>query len=289
MKWILKMPPIPENKNLDEIRVVNSEEEKTMSSNFQKLANALQVSVNGLQKQIFRNKATFSLHDKKISEVGFSNLFNGLSLQMAQPFLVTYPCLQVRKIMRDSGSPNYAVNFATAFCDTLIGTPLEATSLMKTLKLVGINLQLKDLALSSARSFAPFMVRNTLSWTVVNDSRPIEDKALTSVGAAVVSTPFNNIGVKIAENSINRNLRDTMEAVVNQIKENPALLIKGMSSRVISVGILSSILLSSRVEEYIEKKCQEIFVNNKPSTSPQNHNVGQLKPKDPNSKDYRGS
>lgn len=260
-------------KNTDNVRLVTPEEEEKMSANFKRLANLMQVSINGVQRQIFTNVATLSIHDKKVSDLGLSNLFNGMSPRLFYPFLVTYPSLQVRKIMRDAEAPHYAVNFATGFSDAALGVPLEVTSLMKTLKLVGVNISARDLAVVSTKSFLPFMVRNQISWAAINDpSVDLQDRMVNSASSAVISTPFNNIGIKIVESSVNKTMRETIEVVVNQIKKNPAILAKGMPTRIVSVGIMSSFLLSPHSEEYIEKKCQEIFAN-KPSVSPKSHNA----------------
>lgn len=249
-----------------EIRPVTPVEAQNISDKFTQLALGIQTFGNGLQRQISTNLATISLLAKKNSLTEKRpSLTSGLASRFAYQGIATYPSLQVRKILTENGEiPQYAVTLVTTGVETTLGTPLETHSLFKTLRSLGIKIGVKDLATTSSKAFFPFYARNVLGWWAINrdSSNTIGDKFVNGVAAGVLSTPFNNIGIKAIEHSLDKNNSNwtefgkvfSWEAVVKDMKMSD--LFKGWHFRGLSIGA-TAVLLSPDKTKYIAQKCDE--------------------------------
>ena len=111
--------------NENEIRPVTEKESELMSENFSRFAMTLQILLNTAQRQAFHVLGLASLHEDKKFTPSVASLTSGISSRFLYSGIVTYPILQVRKVLEEKNAPKFQINFAAAAINTAIGTPLE--------------------------------------------------------------------------------------------------------------------------------------------------------------------
>jgi hypothetical protein len=263
-----KVPQDIEFDDKEKIRPITEKEEHKMSERFSQISIVMQSILNALQRQSLTNLATAAIYKDRKFTTNFSSLTNGLSSRLAYQGFAIYPALQIRKVLIENNLPQFSINFATTFTDTFLGVPLEVNSSLKTLKLLGVNIAKKDLLTVSTRTFFPFFVRNGLSWCAINSNsqESLLSKIAYGAAAGIISTPFNNIGIKVIEHSPNKTWQETWEAVLKEITKQPNLF-RGVHLRASSIAA-SSILLAPQTTAYLTGKFSEVFIENIPSKCP---------------------
>ncbi|NBV06897.1 MAG: hypothetical protein EBS06_06660 [Proteobacteria bacterium] len=255
------------DKDSEEFRPLSLVESEAINKNFSSFVNAAQIFFNSLQRNAATNINAINLHNK--SALNFSVFTNGLSSKLLQQGFVVYPCLSIRKILQERDSPQFVINLSTAFADTTLGVPLEVNALLKTMKLLGVEIARKDIITATAKAFAPFFCRDFLSWSAINSNAndSLVTKFLYGVGSGTLTTPINNIGILVVENSPNKTWEETWKATLKKVCEKPKILSAGWKVRPLSIGA-SSIILSAQTTEFLTKEIQKIFADNSPSFSP---------------------
>jgi len=250
-----------------------------MSDNFSRFAMGLQILLNTAQRQAFHVLGLAALHEDKKFTANLSSLTSGISSRLLYSGVVTYPILQVRKFLEEKNAPKFQINFAAAAINTAIGVPLELNSSIKTFNALGLDIKKGDLVKMSAASFVPFMVRNAIVWSQINEEYPnLLAKSATAAVAGVVSTPFHNIGLKVAEDSVvHQSWNELGNKLLKDVKERPNFLWKGIPQRVLATAA-ATFLLSSEATKLIEEAAKNV-INYKetPSSAPLNGSFEQVK------------
>jgi hypothetical protein len=254
-----------------DLRLVSDSEAKTMSQNFYKMAIAIQTTLNVFQRQVMHNLGLRALHKEASSGSSYQGLTSGISSRFAYNALVTYPTLHIRKILEQQDASKFQINFVSAGIDTAIGVPLELNGSIKTMQSLGVDVKKADLMKMTSRSFFPFAIRNGLVWSQINaDSKSLPTDIVTAGVSGALSSPFHNIGMKMAESAATeKTVFEAMNKVKNDFIQNPNLLRAGAPSRTIAT-MAAKFFLSPKTTEFIKETIEDIFEGGKdtPSNSP---------------------
>jgi len=255
-------------------KLLNKEDSEVISQNFSKFANVLQSGANLIQRQLFHNISLVKLHQVDTSGITEKNTINaktllsGLPSRFAYNAAVTYPILHIRKTLENENAPKFLINFAAVGIDSTLGTYLELHSSKKILQTLGVHLKTSHLLKASAFSLIPLATCNSITWGVINAKE--SDSLVTNISLGAVSgatsTPFRNIGMQMAENSIGNSFTQATKKTIEQFARNPTLFIAGGVPRVAAMT-LSKIFLSPKTSEFFEDIVKDIFKDS-PSNSP---------------------